>query len=367
MSKIRVLVVDDSVVIRRVVSDVLNSDPSLETAGTAPNGRIALAKIPDLAPDVVVLDVEMPVMGGLETLKAIRQAYPKLPVIMFSSLTEQGASTTLDALSLGASDYVAKPAGAKGMAGVQAQIRDSLIAKVKALGTRRTGRPGAARRLPPSPAPARPRIKRPAARSQRVDIVAIGTSTGGPNALTSVLPKLPAGLPVPIVIVQHMPPIFTKSLAKRLSAQSAIDVYEGAEGDVLRPGAAWIAPGGYHMELRRDGTAVRLRLNQDPPEHNCRPAVDVLFRSVPGVYGAGVLGVVLTGMGRDGAPGAQHIVEAGGQVLAQDEPSSVVWGMPGAVVQAGLADAVLPLSLVASAITQRVMSTRPAPSRSVPS
>ena len=317
MNGIRVLVVDDSVVIRRVVSDVLNGDPGLEVAGTASNGRIALAKIPDVAPDVVVLDVEMPVMGGLETLGAIRHAYPELPVIMFSSLTERGASTTLDALALGASDYVAKPAGAKGMAGVQAQIRDNLVAKVKALGARRGGLPAATRRPPPAPAAARPRVKPRAARPQRIDLVAIGTSTGGPNALTSVIPKLPAGFPVPIVIVQHMPPIFTKSLAQRLSAQSAIDVYEGAEGDAIRPGAAYVAPGGYHMELRRDGTAVRLHLHQGPPVHNCRPAVDVLFRSIPGIYGGGVLSVVLTGMGRDGMRGAERIAEAGGQVLAQ--------------------------------------------------
>ncbi len=370
MRKIRALIVDDSVVIRRVVSHVLGEDPGIEVAGIAAHGRIALAKLPDLAPDLIVLDVEMPVMDGLETLKAIRAQDPDLPVIMFSSLTEQGAETTLTALSLGASDYVAKPANLGSLADVQAHIRERLVAKVKALGAHAVGR-GAAGGAPVSapapaalePAPAPERSNGEAARhneAARIDVVAIGCSTGGPNALAEVLPALPAALPVPVVIVQHMPPVFTAKLAKRLHKQSAIDVFEGAEGDALRPGAAWIAPGDRHMEVARRGTGVQVHLHEGRQENSCRPAVDVLFRSVAGVYGAHALGVVLTGMGRDGLRGAERIAEAGGRVLAQDEASSVVWGMPGAVTRAKLSSAVLSLDRIGPEIAQRVTRSRTA-------
>ena len=357
MRKIRVLIVDDSAVIRRIVSHVLDEDPDVEVVGVAAHGQIALAKLPDLAPDVVVLDVEMPVMDGLETLKAIRASRPDLPVIMFSSLTEQGAETTLTALSLGASDYVAKPANAGSLADTQVHVREQLVEKVKALGAAAGHR--ATAELPPSDAPSSSRRTRGAAVS-RIGIVAIGTSTGGPNALAEVLPALPGDLPVPVVIVQHMPPVFTAKLAKRLSAQSALDVFEGAEGNVLRAGTAWIAPGDRHMEVARVGADVCVHLHEGPKENSCRPAADVLFRSVAEVYGAHVLGVVLTGMGRDGLRGSEHITEAGGRLLAQDEASSVVWGMPGAVTQAGLADHVLPLGRIGHEIAERVMRSRTA-------
>jgi two-component system chemotaxis response regulator CheB len=191
-----------------------------------------------------------------------------------------------------------------------------------------------------------------------VDIIAIGVSTGGPNALAEVVPKLPANLPVPVVIVQHMPPLFTKMLAERLDSQTALSVVEGVNDQVVEAGKIYIAPGNYHMVLRRDGACMRLSLNQEPPENSCRPAVDPLFRSVVQNYGGHVLGVILTGMGQDGLRGCEHIREQGGQVITQDESSSVVWGMPGYVTQAGLSDAVLPLPQIAGEIARRVGRSR---------
>jgi two-component system chemotaxis response regulator CheB len=350
MAARRILVVDDSVVIRKLLCDTLSKDPELEVLASAGDGRIALAKISQLHPDLVTLDIEMPVMNGLEALAEIRKAYPKLPVIMFSTLTERGAAATLDALSLGASDYVTKPSNTTSDGAIEA-IRNELIPKIKALC------PGASPRLktlpPPRPAvPVRPRSKQP------IEIVAIGTSTGGPNALAEVLPRIPQDFPVPIVVVQHMPPIFTHLLAERLARQSKIPVAEGRAGVNLGPGQAWIAPGNFHMTVARAGVHWRLDLNQEPPRHSCRPAVDVLFRSVAAVYRANVLAVVMTGMGSDGVVGAQQIREAGGEVIIQDETSAVVWGMPGLVYAAGQADGVYSLSQLAPEITRRVLQSR---------
>ncbi len=349
MTAIRILVVDDSVVIRKVLSDTLSKDPDLEVVATASDGRIALAKILQLHPDVVTLDVEMPVMNGLETLAELRKLYPKLPVIMFSTLTERGASATLDALSLGASDYATKPSNTGSPAVAMEAVRVELIPKIKALCSRGSTK---LKSLPPRPAV---RVRVPA--NRRIEIVAIGTSTGGPNALAEVLPKIPKDFPVPIVVVQHMPPIFTRMLAERLAKHSAIPVEEGSAGVVLSPGHAWIAPGNFHMTVRA-GLKWSLGLNQDAPQHSCRPAVDVLFRSVAAVGHASVLGVVMTGMGSDGVLGAQSIREAGGEVIIQDEPSAVVWGMPGLVYAAGQADGVFPLDQLAAEITRRVLRNR---------
>jgi two-component system chemotaxis response regulator CheB len=347
MSAIRVLVVDDSAVIRRVLCDVLAEDPEIEVAATAPNGSIALAKIPRVNPDLVTLDIEMPVMDGLETLKEIRKLYPKLPVIMFSTLTERGATSTLEALALGASDYATKPSNSDSSAGARDQIRLSLIPKIKSLaGVRGTG----LRAEKPSP------VRRPIRRG--IDIVAIGTSTGGPNALGNVVPQFSGDFPVPIVIVQHMPPLFTRFLAERLNSLGRLKVCEGEADRKLEPGQVWIAPGNYHMTVARKGTDVVLQLNQNPPENFCRPAVDVLFRSVAETYGANVLGVVMTGMGSDGLRGSREIREAGGEILVQDEATSVVWGMPGAVAAAGQADQIYPLERLTEEVTLRVNSSR---------
>ena len=350
MPAIRILVVDDSVVIRKLLCEIMQSDPELEVAGTASDGKIGLAKIAQLQPDLVTLDVEMPVLNGLQTLAEIRKLYPRLPVVMFSTLTERGAEATLDALSLGASDYVAKPVHTSGPAAAVAAIKAELIPKIKALCA-------GGKRLLTLPPPRPPiAVKRPVHRP--IEIVAIGTSTGGPNALAEVLPFIPKTFPVPIVLVQHMPPIFTRLLAERLGARSAIAVAEGIAGAIASPGYAWIAPGDFHMTVKRAAVGSRLELNQDAPENSCRPAVDVLFRSVADVYGASTLAVVMTGMGSDGVVGARRIRERGGEVIIQDEASSVVRGMPGLVHAAGQADGVYPLDQLAHEIVRRVSESR---------
>ena len=360
MKKIRVLVVDDAVVIRRMLTEILSSDPKLEVAGTAPNGRIALARIPQLNPDLVTLDIEMPEMDGLETLREIRKTYPRLPVIMFSTLTQRAAAATLDALALGANDYVTKPANVGSVGAAIDSIRTELVPKIKAFCGPAAGieSPEVIRTTPALPA--QPRPKRAAGPPPRVDVVAIGVSTGGPNTLAEILPTIPRNFPVPVLVVQHMPPLFTKMLAERLDAQTHLRIAEGQAGQIIRRGEAWIAPGGYHMVVERQGASVRLQLNEEPPVNSCRPAVDVLFRSVTKVYGQNVLAVVLTGMGQDGLRGCEDIHESGGQIIVQDEATSVVWGMPGYVAEAGLARNVLPKEKIGGEIIRAVMEKRAA-------
>lgn len=348
MPAVRVLVVDDSVVVRKLLSEALASAAEIKLAATASSGAIALAKIPQVNPDVVTLDIEMPGLNGIETLKEIRRLYPKLPVIMFSTLTEQGAAVTLEALSLGASDYMAKPTNSSSLASAMGQVRGELVGKILSLVSRSRGTP-VSRIL---------HAEKKTPGNNPIEIVAIGTSTGGPNALAQVIPQLPSGFPVPVVIVQHMPPLFTRLLAERLNSQSQLGVHEGQSGAALAPGQVWIAPGNYHMTVVRKGLRALLQLNQDAPENSCRPAVDVLFRSVAQTHGPNVLAVVMTGMGSDGARGAAHIHETGGEILVQDEPSSVVWGMPGSVVSSGLADRICPLSEISEEIVRRVKSSR---------
>lgn len=361
MRKIRILVVDDSVVIRRMLTAVLSEDPQLEIAGVAANGRIALSKIPQVNPDIVILDIEMPELNGIETLRELRKTYPLLPVIMYSTLTTRGAEATLDALTLGATDYVTKPSNVGSAAQGMECIRTGLVPKIKAICSRTAGLDlSLANMLPPRAKLVQERKAIVPRRAERVDILAIGVSTGGPNALAELIPALPRDFPVPIVIVQHMPPIFTHLLAERLSAQSQVIVAEGVPAKAIRPAEAWVAPGDYHMVVARDGATVRLQTHQGPPENSCRPAVDVLFRSVAEVYDSHALAVVMTGMGQDGCRGSERIRDAGGQVLAQDEATSVVWGMPGFVANAGLADKVLPLNELAPEICRRVCIGRAA-------
>ena len=353
MAKIRVLIVDDSIVIRRILSDELSKDPELEVVGTAATGKIGLAKIEQVNPDVVTMDIEMPEMDGLTAVSEIRKTHHRLPIIMFSTLSQRAARETLEALSRGANDYVTKPANVGSAALAMQRVREELIPKIKSLCLRQgsSQAPSSPTTVKATSQPVAPISPSPG--TQSVDILAIGVSTGGPNALAEVFPAFPADFPIPIVIVQHMPPIFTKCLAERLTAKSAIAVHEGQVGEKLLAGHAWIAPGDYHMTLQRTTEDVQLAMNQDPPENSCRPAVDVLFRSVAEIYGNRMLAVILTGMGQDGLRGCELVREQGGQILVQDEASSVVWGMPGAVVQAGIADKILPLKQIASEIITR--------------
>ena len=359
MNEKRILVVDHSVVARRVLTDAISADSELEVVGSASNGRIALAKIAQLAPDLVTLDVDMPEMDGLETLRAIRKQYPHLPVVMYSALTERGAATTIDALLLGANDYVTKPTNMGSAAVTIEHIRNELIPKIKTYSA--AARPDISSvrasmrrvdvRQPWVPA----RGRRP---GERVDVIAVGASTGGPNALAELLAEFPASLPVPVLIVQHMPPMFTTLLAQRLASRSHIRVGEANSDETLEPRRAWLAPGDFHMVVERNGGAVRIRTHQGPPENSCRPSVDVLFRSVAEVYGPHALAVVMTGMGQDGLRGCEYVHKAGSQIIVQDEASSVVWGMPGLVANAGLADKILPLDHLAYEIQTRVREGR---------
>ena len=355
--------VDDAVVMRKIITETLSRDPDLEVVGVAPNGRIALQKLTQINPDIVTLDVEMPDMDGLAMLRELRKSHPNLPVIMFSTITSRGADATLEALARGATDYVTKPSNLGNVGECIERLQSELVSKIKLH----------CRHLFPAAAAARPLPKIipgaadlivpsfPAASKSPVEIVCLGTSTGGPNALAEVFRDFSADFPVPIVIVQHMPPVFTAMLADRLSANARMKFHEGAEGQVIEPGHGYIAPGGRHMEVRRSGVQFRLHLQDGPPENSCRPAVDVLFRSVVAAYGGNILGVVMTGMGQDGLRGCELIRERRGQVIVQDEASSVVWGMPGSVAEAGYADKILPLNQIAPELVRRVQAHRRLP------
>jgi two-component system chemotaxis response regulator CheB len=354
--RIRVLVVDDSVVIRRLVAHAVEQDPVLDVVGAASNGAIALQRIPQLNPDVLTLDIEMPEMDGLETLRRVRSEYPQLRVIMFSTLTERGAEVTLDALTLGADDYVTKASNEGSLDRSMARLREELLPKIKQFfhvpaQSRAVVQPEPAH-VPAAPA----RWVPPVPRNMKVQpkVVVIGVSTGGPTALGSILPELPAGFPLPVLVVQHMPPLFTRLLAERLHATCKLPVEEASQGAPVEASKILIAPGDFHLKVASNGRGVRVCLDQAPPLNSCRPAVDALFTSIADVYGGAVIAAVLTGMGQDGLRGAEILKAQGASVLAQDEATSVVWGMPGAVVNAGLADSVLPLDQVVPEIVRMV-------------
>ena len=342
--KIRVLVVDDAALVRKIVSDMVQSDPALEVVGVASNGKLALEKFAQLKPDIITLDIEMPEMNGIETVKQLRLHSPRLPILMLSAYTERGAQETLSALAAGANDYLVKPSQMGSDLNSREALTSDLVSKIKAL---------VRRPLHSSPQATPLATKAPVTGlTERVDAIAIGVSTGGPNALAELLCALPAGLRQPIFITQHMPPMFTRLLAGRLSERCAFPVLEAAEGMIAEPGKAYIAPGGLHMTAQREHSQVVIRLSDVAAENSCRPSVDVMFRSLLSVYGQQLLVVMLTGMGVDGLAGTRMIRERGGRVLAQDETTSVVWGMPGAVAKAGLCDAVLPLDQIAAQVVR---------------
>jgi len=341
----RVLVVDDSVVVRRVVTRALATEPGVEVVGAARDGRVAVAKVDSLRPDVVILDLEMPEMDGLQALAEIRRGHPELPVIVYSHLTTQAASATFDALALGASDFALKPS-ANGIGLAEESVRTALLPLIRGLAASSDHEPPAE---PPRP---------PFTPKHAVSAVVIAVSTGGPDSLAAVIRGLPADLEVPVLVVQHMPPIFTHILAERLDRRSLLPVAEAAHGDEVVAGKIYIAAGGHHMALSRSGEAVVVDINDEPPENSCRPAADVLFRAAVDVYGAGVLAVVMTGMGHDGLSGARAVRNAGGTVIAQSKASSIIASMPGAVADAGLADAVVPLDDLANVLVRFVSEGR---------
>ena len=362
---IRILIVDDSVVMRSLLRAVVMTDARLEVTATASNGEAGLRAMETMYPDLVLLDVEMPVMDGLSTLRVMRERGLRVPVIMCSTLTHRGAQVTIEALASGAADYVAKPSGQPSReAAVEALARD-LVPKILALTMRRSTPSSAPRAMtsvwPPMVAPSlATEVYGPGAAgwngtgvagaSPRV--VVIGVSTGGPAALDLLLPALPKDFPLPVLVVQHMPELFTKLLAERLDSRCALHVIEAAEGMTVEAGHVYVAKGNWHLEVHGDGRQgrTRLRLTQAQQENHCRPSVDVLFRTAVAAYGDAVLGVILTGMGADGMEGCRLIRAHGGSVLAQDHATSAVWGMPGAVAQAGLAQKVLPLQAIAGEV-----------------
>ena len=371
----RILIVDDSAVMRSLLRSVVASDVRFEVAGTAVDGASALDLLQTSRPDIILLDVEMPVMDGLATLRVLRQRWSRIPVIMCSSLTQRGAKVTIEALACGAADYVTKPSGQSDRETTLRKLALELIPKIHALSARsavpmfpsqRCLLSGDLRTQPnPSAGPQFLTASSPIAPPP--SILVIGVSTGGPAALEVLLPALPERFPLPVLIVQHMPELFTRLLAERLNNRCHLRVREASDGDSVRVGSMYIAPGNWHMEAiatALPGSSATLRLNRGPQENHCRPSVDVLFRSAANVYGSGVLAVVLTGMGADGMKACHTIRELGGTVLAQDEASSTVWGMPGAVVNAGLASKVLPLDLMVPEIL-RLTAQSPSPSLSL--
>jgi two-component system chemotaxis response regulator CheB len=351
----RILIVDDSAVMRSLLRLVINQDAGLEVAGTAVDGESALSAIETLRPDLVLLDLEMPVMDGLDTLRKLRAQGHRIPVIMCSSLTQQGARVTIEALACGASDYVGKPAGQSDRETAMRALGHDLIPRIYAL----TSLPHATLPSAAHTPWLAPQFKAQPITSTPTALV-IGVSTGGPAALDILLPTLPANFPLPVLIVQHMPELFTRLLAERLNSRCSLQVHEGVEGELVRAGSIYVAKGNWHMEVQAGAhisLPATLRLHQGEPENHCRPAVDALFRSAAAVYGAGVLAVVLTGMGSDGMLGARLIREHGGCVLVQDQDSSAVWEMPGAVSVAGLAHKVLPLNAIVPEILR--LASRP--------
>ena len=368
---LRVLVADDAALFRRAISEALASLPEVEVVGTASNGKLALQKTRELKPDLLTLDLEMPEVDGLAVLDALRQNGDKVAVIVVSALTRRGGDLTLRALEKGAFDFITKP-DASSAEESRETIRRELAPRLRALAQRLAvrdilRRPSAAPPPPPvAPKPQGTNLDGIAGRMNRLvsptkpEMVLIGVSTGGPNALSTLLPQIPKDIGVPILITQHMPPVFTQSLADSLATKCSLKVREGAHGETIAPNTVYIAPGGRQMRLADGPVGSRvIQITDDPPENNCRPSVDYLFRSVATHFPGRAMAVILTGMGSDGTLGLRLLKRHGCFVIAQDEATCVVFGMPKAAVDAGVTDAVLPLDAIAARITATVRGGRP--------
>jgi two-component system, chemotaxis family, protein-glutamate methylesterase/glutaminase len=362
---IRVMIVDDSAVVRGLVSRWIEEEPGLEVVARHANGKLAVEDVAHSAPDIVLLDIEMPVMDGLEALPLLLRARAELRVLMVSTLTRRNAEISFKALALGALDYVPKPDSNREIS-TSLDFRREVVRKIKSLGRARTQRAALSdgARVVVDDA-ALGETRRRLTFKQRPfslvppRIIAIGSSTGGPQALASLLGAASPSLSrVPVVVAQHMPPVFTGILAEHLARATGRETREGVEGEPLKPGRIYVAPGNHHMTVVHAAQPA-LRLGSEPPVHFCRPAVDPLFASVAATYGPAALGIVLTGMGHDGAAGARAIAEAGGSVIAQDEASSVVWGMPGAAASVGACAAMLPPAEIADTVAKLIKGERP--------
>ena len=358
MNTIKALVVDDTIVYRKIVGDALKQMPGIEVVGTANNGKIALSKIKTLKPDLMTLDIEMPEMNGIELLQKLQNMDSPPLVIMVSTLTHQGGELTLQALELGAFDVLPKPEDGK-MAENMLKVKKNLEPIVRHVKRHKFGRIDPAAR-PKTAAPARVRepqvVPRPAGIRSKSEIICIGISTGGPNALTNMIPMLPKDLKVPILIVQHMPPVFTASLADSLNKKSALEVLEAKDGETVKPGKVFIAPGGKQMKIvaGADGLTRKIKITDDPPENSCKPSADYLFRSIAQHYIGRATGVIMTGMGSDGSKGLVQMKNNGSFIIAQDEKTCTVYGMPKKPNESGIVDVVAPLEKIADEIVKTV-------------
>lgn len=365
MEKIKALVVDDTIVYRKIVSDVLRMIPGVEVIGTANNGKIALSKIKSLKPDLITLDIEMPELNGIQVLEEL-QNMPNAPVaVMLSTLTQQGSEMTIRALELGAFDFIPKPSEGR-MAENLEKVKAAVLPIIQGYKRRKatqlkireraTGKIRPVRKTPEPTVVVQP-AKKSAVRS-KAEVIGIGISTGGPNALTRMIPMLPADMKATVLIVQHMPPLFTASLANSLNNKSKLSVKEAEEGDVIEPGKIFIAPGGKQMKIvaAADGVTRKIKITDDPPENSCKPSVDYLFRSIAQHYVGRSTGVIMTGMGSDGVKGLIQMKNSGSVVIAQNEETCTVFGMPKEPVESGLADVVAPLDEIAQEIVKTVIS-----------
>ncbi|MCP4023922.1 MAG: chemotaxis response regulator protein-glutamate methylesterase [Desulfobacteraceae bacterium] len=363
MKPIKALVVDDTIIYRKIVGDVLKEIPGVEVVGTANNGKIALSKIKTLKPDLISLDIEMPEMNGIEVLKALQEEPDSPTVVMLSTLTHKGSEMTIKALELGAFDFVPKPDEGK-MADNLLKVKDAIVPIIEALKRQRETRLRIRGKIASKSSPARPVVRKPPIkvpdtpiRKSKSEIIGIGISTGGPNALTKMIPMLPSSIKAPILIVQHMPPMFTASLANSLNSKTQLEVKEAEDGDVILPGKILIAPGGKQMKIiaGADGITRKIKITDDPPENSCKPSVDYLFRSIAQHYVGRSTGVIMTGMGSDGTKGLMDMKNTGGTIIAQNEETCTVFGMPKEPIETGIVDIVAPLEQIAEKIIKTII------------